>query len=409
MQCHCYVCDSPAPCAHWATSACSIDHCHATDKEEKWKIQRANFKLGKKAPLPPFTKVSDTLRSMGLPQLNPISSLNIIQSSPNSRSQSHVSRPSPIQGCSPTNFSVPTILNRDRSQPLGPGLYRNRFQPRIVSGGQSLRVNRNIRRGGPRHVVNSGHPLVSSPTIFKRSGNDGIALPVNNSTYYSPNSRNHAIGTQYARNPTPATALNDMNSIRWDNVNSSMHQRPSEPNLGSTALNTPPSQPNIYTSPIPPSNNPQNFYQHGNQYQNNGQSIYQNGNGTQNPVESDFLDGIGSASVKETSSVDYNSSWVNNTSPSMQQPPVDHPQPQSAESLFEPSNEESSPQFDVRSTNFSTDFDFDDWLLESQSASVVSDGSVPPHSNIFSPEPAPIDAGLLLFDFETSWNGLTRA
>lgn len=93
-----------------------------------------------------------------------------------------------------------------------------------------------------------------------------------------------------------------------------------------------------------------------------------------------------------------------NNSQSNQQPPVEHPQ-----SVFEPPDKESSPEFSVRNANFNADFGLDDWLLDSQSAPVVSDGSVPPQSNIFSPEPAPIDTSLLLFDFETSWNGLTRS
>jgi len=34
MQCHCYVCDCPAPCSFW------VHHCHATDKDSKWKRLR---------------------------------------------------------------------------------------------------------------------------------------------------------------------------------------------------------------------------------------------------------------------------------------------------------------------------------------------------------------------------------
>ncbi|URD79994.1 hypothetical protein MUK42_02178 [Musa troglodytarum] len=38
--CHCYVCDSPAPCTRWGIGDKSADHCHSTDKEERWKYQR---------------------------------------------------------------------------------------------------------------------------------------------------------------------------------------------------------------------------------------------------------------------------------------------------------------------------------------------------------------------------------
>ncbi|KAJ6790787.1 Uncharacterized protein M6B38_248385 [Iris pallida] len=42
--CHCYVCDSLAPCVFWGNGASLGDHCHATDKVEMWKIQRKNLK-----------------------------------------------------------------------------------------------------------------------------------------------------------------------------------------------------------------------------------------------------------------------------------------------------------------------------------------------------------------------------
>ena len=44
MQCHCYVCDAPAPCKYWGSSMTDNDHCHATDKEPKWKLMRQVFR-----------------------------------------------------------------------------------------------------------------------------------------------------------------------------------------------------------------------------------------------------------------------------------------------------------------------------------------------------------------------------
>ncbi|CAA0823914.1 RPM1 interacting protein 13 [Striga hermonthica] len=43
-QCHCYVCDSVAPCPHWGTGASSVDHCHATDKDDYWRAERKRTK-----------------------------------------------------------------------------------------------------------------------------------------------------------------------------------------------------------------------------------------------------------------------------------------------------------------------------------------------------------------------------
>ncbi|XP_062209838.1 RPM1 interacting protein 13-like isoform X2 [Phragmites australis] len=39
-MCHCYVCDSPAPCTFWGKGFMLNDHCHATDKDAKWKKLR---------------------------------------------------------------------------------------------------------------------------------------------------------------------------------------------------------------------------------------------------------------------------------------------------------------------------------------------------------------------------------
>ncbi|PIA41475.1 hypothetical protein AQUCO_02200117v1 [Aquilegia coerulea] len=45
--CHCYVCDTRAPCVHWGTGISRSDHCHSTDKEKKWIHQRKCFKQQK--------------------------------------------------------------------------------------------------------------------------------------------------------------------------------------------------------------------------------------------------------------------------------------------------------------------------------------------------------------------------
>eukprot|EP00252_Welwitschia_mirabilis_P023489 TRINITY_DN6647_c0_g1_i1.p1 TRINITY_DN6647_c0_g1~~TRINITY_DN6647_c0_g1_i1.p1 ORF type:complete len:543 (+),score=97.12 TRINITY_DN6647_c0_g1_i1:333-1961(+) len=45
--CHCYACDKPAPCALWGKGNLDSDHCHASDKEEKWKRERTAIKMSK--------------------------------------------------------------------------------------------------------------------------------------------------------------------------------------------------------------------------------------------------------------------------------------------------------------------------------------------------------------------------
>ncbi|CBI24716.3 unnamed protein product, partial [Vitis vinifera] len=51
-QCHCYVCDSLAPCGHWGTGMNIVDHCHATNKDQFWVNQMKSFRLGKSQQVP---------------------------------------------------------------------------------------------------------------------------------------------------------------------------------------------------------------------------------------------------------------------------------------------------------------------------------------------------------------------
>lgn len=44
MQCHCYVCESRAPCQKWGNGTLPTDHCHATDNDKKWKDLRISFR-----------------------------------------------------------------------------------------------------------------------------------------------------------------------------------------------------------------------------------------------------------------------------------------------------------------------------------------------------------------------------
>ncbi|KAI5064206.1 hypothetical protein GOP47_0020876 [Adiantum capillus-veneris] len=56
-QCHCYVCDIIAPCLHWGHGRQSSDHCHAIDKDDKWRKLRtqARFRLSKLSSRPQVT------------------------------------------------------------------------------------------------------------------------------------------------------------------------------------------------------------------------------------------------------------------------------------------------------------------------------------------------------------------
>lgn len=49
FQCHCYVCDSVAPCEHWGNGGCCIDHCHAFEKDAFWGALRQCAKASDKS------------------------------------------------------------------------------------------------------------------------------------------------------------------------------------------------------------------------------------------------------------------------------------------------------------------------------------------------------------------------
>jgi hypothetical protein len=62
MQCHCYVCDSLAPCAYWGKGTGINDHCHATDKDPIWKKLRQLWK-SKSQQIPKLGGVQNLLQS----------------------------------------------------------------------------------------------------------------------------------------------------------------------------------------------------------------------------------------------------------------------------------------------------------------------------------------------------------
>ncbi|KAA8550690.1 hypothetical protein F0562_002374 [Nyssa sinensis] len=240
-MCHCYVCDSHAPCAHWGTGSSGIDHCHANDKE-LWKAQRKCFKQEDKAPLssPKLPSLSK-----GLPQTNqapPVTLSNLL-------AQNQVSRPTTIRACSTsTNLDV---INQGRSERPGYGVPRKRFQTHLDSQ-QFLSTHNNIIRRDRRHNFgNLGPQFSSSNTMFKRTGSIGVALTTNRSGYGSPNNN---YGSQYSRDSSPVATSMDKNPIAWQSLYSGMTSgsdvyQSSQQNSGGIFANSVPSQPQVSSHP----------------------------------------------------------------------------------------------------------------------------------------------------------------
>ncbi|KAL6208868.1 hypothetical protein ACLB2K_019812 [Fragaria x ananassa] len=431
--CHCYVCDSLAPCVHWGMGTSHIGHCHATEKVDMWKVMRRNFKMGRSASMPAI-KVS-----LAVPQLSQVPP----SLAPNSILQTQVYRPSTIPAISraspnvPSPTSIPlkqfprsTLIRPCPSTPVVNSTVRNpvrsnqqRFlsskngvQPASVQpSSASQQLLSNVRRSSrAQNIGNVGLHCTSSPAMFKRVGPVRGSLAKNRSTYGSTynsnvnpsqygvvNNNSYANPSQYGKVPSSMVASNDRIRYSWQEVHNSLNQMPSLP-MGNGIVGTalPPQQ---YSQPILQSAYSQNVQQ-GSQVQSDGQNFSQYGIQSQNDSQNISLQGIGASAAVDLGFSDCNYSWMNNTSQSDQQPqpPIENSQLQSTEDVYGP---------DIQSNGYPNlkgfESDFDYWLSENQPVPPVINDSVPSH--LLSPGPPVVDQGMLYFDFETSFNSPTEA
>ncbi|MED6202775.1 hypothetical protein PIB30_109017, partial [Stylosanthes scabra] len=110
-QCHCYVCDTLAPCLMWGTGLQVLDHCHANDKIELWRIQRKNFKVGNFSPLPASTNHGTSLRA-GHRQCNGILPPDVIHLPPDSILRNQARRPTAVH-----TYSLISVPQNNISRP----------------------------------------------------------------------------------------------------------------------------------------------------------------------------------------------------------------------------------------------------------------------------------------------------
>ncbi|GLT64483.1 hypothetical protein SLA2020_369740 [Shorea laevis] len=397
--CHCYVCDTHAPCVYWGSGTSNTnDHCHATDEEERWNTLRKSFRTWKNAPVP-ASNFSPT-SPMEAAHLNDVPLSDVIHVAPHSTSQNQVSRPIPgnrvsqstpqnqvarpitipagnfmpqnqmsrsttICACSsPNRYRTPDIMSQTRSrQSQIPEFKRINLQsrPRLVSQCLLGPRNTSIRkdRGQGIDMVSQ---FISSNTMSKRvNGEVAAATAVNRTAHASSESiTSHA--AQHAPNSAAVATANDSNPIGWGNLGSAtnpemyMLQGSSQLNMGSVFTNTAPSQPALYGQPIPQSDGDQSINLCG-------------------------------------SFPDFDFELVNNSSQSDHQPPTEIVQLQTAGSTNE--------QLSIKEFDNCTRFHFEDDLnflfdFEDQPFPVVQDGCIPPEP----PEPVSFDTGMRLFDFE---------
>lgn len=283
FQCHCYVCDSLAPCNKWGSSTSSMDHCHATDKHEYWKLQRRNLKQGDHAPPPvqklPFRSVPrgqpQTIRVPPLappplaPPLPPLAPPPLASPQPpplapppppppppslrQYGSHHQVSRPTTIHPCStPANSSIPNTTNQGRIQQPPFVNSRNKFLQHLVSQQVPITQSNIHRRDRSHSASNLGPQLTNSHAIFKRAGTAGGASTTYRSGYTSSNN-NHA--TQYFKSSSPMAASNNKCYSRRREFSSGMSsdanacRTPSLPNTGSRFGNSVPSHHRVSSHP----------------------------------------------------------------------------------------------------------------------------------------------------------------
>ena len=303
MQCHCYVCDSPAPCQKWGTGASSSDHCHATNEIELWNVQRKNFKLGLSSPLPASTNFGTSLRpahiqpneflAPGVVNLSPNSvlpnqasrSIGMCISSINSIPQTQASRPTIThfhptslpyssvrnQVCGPINTPIMTPAT-NVAMPNGAShgrlLVRNRFQPpsipRPVLGVCSHAIQKGQGNGG-----SSLRPRILRPHMVSRGvGSAGNILMANNTPHGSSGFSNTVnLTQQHHHYGTPAGFSNYINCKEPDDgycpKNTSFYsQLTSQPaSLSCVNRQTVASETQAYSQPLPLSNSSQGFHQ----------------------------------------------------------------------------------------------------------------------------------------------------
>eukprot|EP00258_Populus_trichocarpa_P035132 XP_024451151.1 uncharacterized protein LOC7461482 isoform X1 [Populus trichocarpa] len=364
--CHCYVCDSLAPCVHWGTGVSTIDHCHATDKQETWKNQRKIYRTGKDAPVP-VSKLPDVTVPMALPLLNHVGSLDIV---PHNQSLTHnpmlqnqVSRIHKIRSCSSSTMGI----RYRRSRQPGCVLGRNRLLSRSVSQ-QGLGVRIDVQRD--RHPNALGQRFVSSSTMYKGPGLVAHALGTNHPTHV-PLNMNYAPASGYARNVPPlATSKENPSSLHYvlpnANFESHTYQSSPQPNMGSVIVNTVPSRSEVGSQPTLQSNDGQSLYQLGNQGENDADSFFS---------DFDFCQVNNSSQSDQGASIE---NIIHGT--------VSNNEPSTVKLLNSQFAEIESAQFHYK------DHELVDSIFLNQAVPVVSDGFVPHDLNGFSPERA-IDQG----------------
>ncbi|KAL0435534.1 UNVERIFIED_CONTAM: hypothetical protein Sradi_0261300 [Sesamum radiatum] len=249
-QCHCYVCDSPAPCSHWGTGFSSVDHCHATDEDDFWRAERKRMRKGGR-PLPIFPSIRGAspleapTQTIQVPVPAPPNLNSLLQ---NQSLSPVTNNPQPVS----SNVNVLNAVNQARIHPSLCVVPRHEPQSQFSLQSQPT-SNSNVASGDKIHNVGSRSFQSFPPrAVFERPGLDGASL--NNM---------HSYGSQLSSDPSlqrchsfQAPGLNGGHGLTQQSGGSgSDHSAFHQPKISSpqstdfSCAKYPPSQPQIRSDP----------------------------------------------------------------------------------------------------------------------------------------------------------------
>ncbi|KAL0459342.1 UNVERIFIED_CONTAM: hypothetical protein Slati_0561400 [Sesamum latifolium] len=249
-QCHCYVCDSPAPCSEWGTGFSIVDHCHATDEDDFWRAERKRMKKGGR-PLPIFPSIRGAspleapIQTIQVPVLAPPHLNSLLQNQSLSTVTNH---PHPVS----SNVNVSNAVNQARIHPSLCVVPSHEPQSQFSLQSQPT-SNSNVASGDQIHNVGSRSFQSFPPrAVFKQPGLVGASL----------NNR-HSYGSQLSSDPSlqrchsfQAPALNGTHGLTQQSGGSgSDHSAFHQPKISSpqstdvSCAKYPPSQPQIHSEP----------------------------------------------------------------------------------------------------------------------------------------------------------------
>ncbi|WOL09941.1 hypothetical protein Cni_G18695 [Canna indica] len=199
--CHCYVCDSPAPCSYWNNGSSRTDHCHSTDKDGRWKLLRKSFKQkNMEAALPKkitdYSSFSIPLHQDAVPLSNPYP-----LSVPHCIFNSLLSSSTPIISNSNTikqrNCSEPTILPCHSKRPgslttLNPSVKHAQRNSCIDATSTTQRMYSRTRFKSPP-TMQAGLTRLESPSCntLSRNKHFPINVPISSRRPWCPEVGQH--------------------------------------------------------------------------------------------------------------------------------------------------------------------------------------------------------------------------